>query len=123
MNWLAFLIFTLCIAGWSAWMMGKALSATWRPWLLVLFYSLLLGAADRFIHYALFEGTLLSLGYYLLDTAVLLAIASVAYRVTQVTKMIQQYPWLYRRSSPITWVAIDPSNSSASSLADTGKQE
>ena len=37
---------------------------TWRPWWQVVAYALILGAAARFIHFALFDGTLLSLHYY-----------------------------------------------------------
>ena len=60
-----------------------------------MFYAALLGFLDRFIHWSLFDGDLLSPAGYLLDTAVLIAIALVAYRITQATKMVRQYPWLY----------------------------
>ena len=34
---------------------------------------------------------------------ILLAIASFAHRVTRVHRMVSQYPWLYERSSPLSW--------------------
>ncbi|MEA3290836.1 MAG: hypothetical protein U9Q71_00770 [Pseudomonadota bacterium] len=94
---------TLVLAGGAAWMMGKALAENWRPRLQVIGYAVLLGLADRFIVYALFEGELLSLPGFLLDTAVLIAIALISYRITRVNTMIKQYPWLYRRAGPFAW--------------------
>ena len=65
----------------------------------------LLAAAVRFFHYALFDGELLSLYYYLVTYAVLLAAASLGYRSMRTTQMVTQYRWLYERTSPFTWRA------------------
>ena len=98
-----FLVITLVLAGGAAWLMGQALGAKWRPvWQLVP-YSLLLGFADRFIIYALFEGDLISPTGYLIDTAVIGLIALLALRVTRVRRMVNQYPWLYERAGPLAW--------------------
>jgi hypothetical protein len=66
-------------------------------------YALLLGAADRFLAYALFDGALLSVPGYLIDTAVLVAITLVAHRITRAQRMVSQYPWLYRRTGLFSW--------------------
>jgi hypothetical protein len=99
----AFLIFTVLIAGGAAYMSGKALADQWRSIWHPIRYMLLLGLADRFFHFALFEGSLLSLHYYLVDTAVLIAIALVSYRLKRVQQMVSQYPWLYVRNGPFAW--------------------
>lgn len=95
---LVFILFTCIFAGWMAYMMGNALAGTWRMMVQVIPYALLLGAADRFFVYALFGGDLLSLSGYLIDTAVLMVIALLSYRMTLVTKMVLQYPWQYERA-------------------------
>ena len=65
----------------------------------------LLAAAVRFFHYALFDGELLSLYYYLVTYVVLLAAACLGYRMMRTTQMVTQYRWLYERTSPLTWRA------------------
>ncbi len=98
-----FIGITCVLAGGAAWMTGQALAANWRPAWQAVGYSLLLGLADRFIIYALFDGELLSVSGYLVDTAVLVAIALAAFRITRVAGMVQQYPWLYERSGILGW--------------------
>ena len=51
---------------------------------------LLLGGGLRFLHFALFEVELLSVHYYLTDTLVLIAMASLGFRLTRVGQMITQ---------------------------------
>ena len=106
MNIPVYIGLTLILFGGAAYMTGQAISATWRPLYQVVLYAMLLGAANRFMVYALFEGDLLSLSGYLVDTATILAIALLAFRVTRVKRMVSQYPWLYRRTSLFTWTGI-----------------
>ena len=63
----------------------------------------LLAAAVRFFHYALFDGNLLSLYYYLVTYAVMLAAGVLGFRAMRTTQMVTQYRWLYERTSPLTW--------------------
>jgi len=102
---LVFLVLTVVIGGGAAWLAARGLALTWRPFWRVAAYMLLLAAAVRFFHYALFDGRLLSLYYYLVTYLVLLAIAGLAYRLTRTTQMVRQYPWLYERSGPLSWRA------------------
>ena len=67
--WL-FLLVTCLMGGWAAWMTGRAVAITWGPYWQCVLYLLLLAGAVRFIHFALFNGTLLSLHYYLVDAFV-----------------------------------------------------
>ncbi len=92
-----FLVLTVIIMGGAAYMTGYAVAATWRPYWQVLLYAVLLGLTDRFLTFALFEGELLSLSGFVVDTGFLTAISLFAFRVTRVGKMVSQYPWLYER--------------------------
>lgn len=94
---------TVCLMGFAAFMTGQAIAVTWKPAWHAVGYTLLLGFADRFLAYALFDGHLLSLPAYLIDTATLAAIALLAWRLGRVGKMVAQYPWLYERAGPFSW--------------------
>ena len=100
--WL-FLLVTCVMGGWAAWMTGRAFALTWRAFPQAAAAFLLLAGAVRFIHYALFQGTLLSLRYYLVDAAVILAVGSAGFRFTRARQMTRQYRWLYERTGPFTW--------------------
>jgi hypothetical protein len=89
--------------GFGAFLMGQAIAETWRPVWQNFVYGLLLALGNRFLDCALFNGEWLSLGHYLLDAAIIIVIALFAYRVTLARKMVQQYPWLYERSSLLSW--------------------
>ena len=113
--WL-FLLVTVVMGGWAAWMTGRAVALTWRPtWQLAL-YILLLGGVVRFIHYALFGATLLSLHYYLVDGIVLLARGGAGGRYNRTRQMTRQYRWLYEKSGPFSWKPRERAGASAESL-------
>jgi hypothetical protein len=101
------MVATLCVSvlagGGAAWLAGRAIADTWRPLWHVIGYMLVLGAAVRFVHFALFQAPLASVPGYLADTALVTAIACLAWQTTRVRRMVTQYPWLYRRASPLTW--------------------
>jgi EamA domain-containing membrane protein RarD len=98
-----FLFLTVILAGAAAFQAGRAMASKWRPVWLTIVYMVLLGLAVRFFHFALFEGDLLSLHYFITDTLVLIAAAMLGYRLTRVKQMTTQYPWLYERSGPFSW--------------------
>ena len=50
----------LRMGGGAAALAGRAIAQTWRPFWSVMVYMAMLGAAVRFVHFALFEATLLS---------------------------------------------------------------
>ena len=64
---------------------------------------LILGAAVRFIHFALFDGTLLSLQFYAVDTVVCLIFGFLGFRVTRVAQMTTQYGWINARAGWLRW--------------------
>ncbi len=94
---------TVVIIGFAAYMTGQALANTWRPAWQVSVYGALLGVADRFLTFALFEGELLSLTGFLIDTAALMAISHFAYQLSKARKMVNQYPWLYEPTGLFGW--------------------
>jgi hypothetical protein len=98
-----FLIMTVIIGGGAAFLAGRNLATRWRPAWMSAAYMILLGLALRFFHYALFAGDLLSVHYFITDTAVLIAAALLGYRLTRVNQMVSQYPWAYERSGPLSW--------------------
>ncbi|HYJ57807.1 MAG TPA: hypothetical protein VEW64_00420 [Methyloceanibacter sp.] len=109
MTWLSddglrvFLVLTVIIGGGAAFLAGQGLARSWKPFWRIFFYMALLAAAVRFVHYALFDGKLLSLYYYLVAYAVLVAAASLGYRSMRTRQMVTQYRWLYERTGPLTW--------------------
>jgi uncharacterized protein DUF6867 len=98
-----FVLVTVVMGGGAAWLAGRAIAATWRPWWHVALYMLLLGAVVRFIHFALFEGTLLSAQFYAVDTAACLLFGYLGYRVTRVRQMTTQYSWINTRRGWFGW--------------------
>jgi hypothetical protein len=112
-NIIDFLLVTVFLGGGAAYLVGRAMASTWAPILLLVVYTALLTAAVRFIHYALFHGTLLSLHYFAVDVVILGILAALGYRITRAGQMTTQYGWLYRRSGPLTWRRRPPAENGA----------
>jgi hypothetical protein len=92
----AFVLVTLALGGGAAWLTGRAIALTWRPWWQIVFYSLILAAAERFFHFALFDGMLLSAQYYVVDSLITVAFGLIGLRVTRNRQMARQYGALLR---------------------------
>jgi hypothetical protein len=93
------------LGGGAAFLAGRAIAQTWRPFWHVLIYMAMLGAATRFVHFALFDGTLLSPASYATDTLFLVLVGMLAWRMTRAGQMATQYHWLYERTGPLSWRA------------------
>jgi hypothetical protein len=100
-----FMLVTVALAGGAAYLTGRAVARTWLTNANLVVYMVLLAAATRFIHFALFSGTLLSAYYYVVDLVVLLAIAFLGKRITRARQMATQYSFIYKRTGPLTWTA------------------
>ena len=98
-----FLLVTVVLGGGAAWLAGRAIAGTWRPGWHVAFYMLILAVAVRFLHFALFDATLLSAHYYLVDLAVCLAFGFLGFRTTRAAQMVTQYRWINMRSGAFSW--------------------
>lgn len=98
-----FVVITILITGFAAYMTGQALATTWKPvWHLWIYCALLAGAA-RFLTYALYQGQLWSVSGYVIAAVALAAIGVFAYRLNRARTMVAQYPWLYERAGFFGW--------------------
>jgi hypothetical protein len=91
-----FLLVTVVMGGLAAYATGSAIAATWRPRWQIVVYGVLIAAAARFIHYALFEEPFVAPRSFMVDLVVLIAAAAVGFRITRQRQMIEQYDWLAR---------------------------
>ena len=95
---LPFLLVTLVMGGGAAWLSGRAIALTWRPWWMVLLAAFALGLAVRFFHHTLFGGTLLTPHYFAVDTVILVLLALMGFRMTRSRQMARQYGFLSQES-------------------------
>jgi hypothetical protein len=98
-----FLLVTIVIGGGAAFISGRAIAQTWRPFWHIPLYMLGIAAGVRFFHYALFDEPLMVLKNYAVDFAVALLAASAGYRLVRAGQMARQYSWLFARLGPIAW--------------------
>jgi hypothetical protein len=104
-----FLLVSVAMGGGAAWLAGRAIAATWRPWWHIALYMMLLSLAVRFLHYALFDSKFLTLHYYLVDYAVCLAFGLLGFRLMRVTQMVTRYSWINQRTGMLRWRRRDQS--------------
>jgi hypothetical protein len=97
-----FLLVTVLLGGGAAWLTGRAIAQTWRPWWSLIPYMLILGIAIRFFHVTLFNGTPLSPHYYAVDTCIALLCAGLGFRLTRKAQMRRQYGFLDPAVAPST---------------------
>ena len=98
-----FILVTVILGGGAAALAGRAIAVTWRPWWQVVTYGLILGVVVRFFHYALFDGTLLSAHYYLVDSAVCMVSGLAGFRAARAARMVRQYRWINQPHGPLRW--------------------
>jgi uncharacterized protein DUF6867 len=113
-----FVMLTVFMGGGAAWLAGRAIAATWRPWWHIALYMLPLSMAVRFLHFALFESRFLSLHYYLVDYAICLAFGVLGFRLTRVQQMAARYSWINQRAGLLRWRRRD--QTSSGSIGKTG---
>src|SRR5215213_5678847 len=106
--WL-FALVTVCMGGWAAWMTGRAVAITWRPVWQYVAAAFVLAGVVRFFHFALFDGTLRSLHYYLVCGLLLEKKKLIGYSYSRANQMTTQYRWLYERAGPLTCREKPPS--------------
>ena len=97
----------LIIGFWTAWRSGRAAAEGWNGYTTVVVYTLLLGVAMRFLHYALFQGPFISPFYYIIDVAILLVFSSAGFRIRRTRQMVQNYYWLYEPTSAFSFKKKD----------------
>jgi hypothetical protein len=102
-NFGVFFLLTVLLGGGISLLAGRAVAQTWRPWWQIVVYTLILGGAVRFLHFALFDGTLLSLHFYAVDAAICMLAGVVGFRLARRAQMIRQYPWINEPAGPWRW--------------------
>lgn len=98
-----FVLVTCVLGGAGAFLSGRAMAQTWRPYWLVPLYMLGIAAGVRFVHHALFEGPLLSAPSFVVDYVITVVAASAGYRIVRAGQMGLQYSWLFERAGPFGW--------------------
>ena len=98
-----FVFVTVILAGGAAFLTGRAVARSWQGEVTLIIYMVLLAAATRFIHFALFSGSLLSPYYYFVDFIVISAIAFLGKRLTRAGQMATQYNFEYERRGSLGW--------------------
>ena len=98
-------LFVVLIGFWTAWRAGRAAAESWSNYPLVIAYTVLLAGAMQFLHHALFDGPVLSLFYYVIDLVLLLIFSTAGYRYRRTNQMVNNYYWLYQKTSPFSWKA------------------
>jgi hypothetical protein len=98
-----FILVTFLLGGAAAYLTGRAMAQTWRPYWQVPLYMLGIAASARFGHYALFQGPLLSAPSFVVDYIVTVVAASAGYRIVRARQMASQYRWLFERAGPLGW--------------------
>lgn len=102
-TFLEFVFVTVILGGGAAYLTGRATAQSWLPHYQLVVYLFLLTAATRFIHFALFSGTLIAPWYFVVDFVVLLAIGFLGNRVTRSKQMASQYGFVIEKSGIIGW--------------------
>ena len=93
-SFVEFLFVTVILGGGAAYLTGRAVALSWLANHQLVIYVVLLTAATRFIHFALFEGTLISLWYFCVDLIVLLVLGFIGKSVTRSKQIATQYGFL-----------------------------
>ncbi|MGL4636789.1 MAG: DUF6867 family protein [Beijerinckiaceae bacterium] len=100
--WL-FVLVTVVMGGLAAWQMGRSIALTWRPFAIMPVYVALLTCGVRFLHFALFQGTLLSVQYFIVDFVVLFIAAIIGWRMQRAEQMRTQYSFAFDGAGPVSW--------------------
>jgi hypothetical protein len=98
-----FVLVTLVMGGWAAWMTGKACASTWSRYTTLFFYLTLLTVAIRFLHQAPFGGNMFSAYYFVVDFIIIQLVGLLSYRLKLASQMVSRYGWLFQKSGPISW--------------------
>ena len=102
---LHFVLLTLVLGGAGGIASGRAIAGSWKSFAILPVYMVILSAAVRFLHYALFAEDLASVPGYIVALVVTLLAAAYGYRSCRAEQMAVQYSWLYTRSGPLGWTA------------------
>ncbi len=95
-----FLLLTVLLGGAAAFVTGRVIAETWRPFWQLPVYILLIACAVRFFHFALFEEKLLSVRNLVVDVLVLIVAGTAGHWLARGRQMAEQYGWLRMDQPP-----------------------
>jgi uncharacterized membrane protein AbrB (regulator of aidB expression) len=107
------LLLTFILGGGAAVLMGRNFATNWRSHWAVALAGVGLALGVRFLHYALFQETLLTANGFLVDLIVIIAFGLLGFRWRRADQMATQYYWLYERTGPLTWRAVTKTDDKA----------
>ncbi|MGV1789538.1 hypothetical protein GR212_10560 [Rhizobium lusitanum] len=88
---------------WTAWRAGRAVASNWESYPLVVIYCFLIGLGLQFLHHALFDGAVFDPVIYVIDVVLLLVFGTAGYRYRRTDQMVNNYYWLYEKTSAFSW--------------------
>jgi hypothetical protein len=98
-----FILVSVVLGGGAAFLTGQTIAREWGKERTVVIFALFIALATRFLHYSMFEGIFLAPLGYLIDAVLFTLIGIASYRMMRATRMVMQYPWLYRRDGLFSW--------------------
>jgi hypothetical protein len=98
-----FLLVSLVLGGGAAWLTGKAVARAWGPLFHLALYCVLLAAAVRFCHFALFGDELFAPVTSVAEVLFLAAVAALGFRSVRKRQMSVQYGWMFVPAGPLSW--------------------
>ena len=98
-----FALISILMGGWAAWRAGRALAQAWKGALWLFPTALALGMGVRFLHFALFEGTLFSAQFWLVDSACALFFGWLGWRFERANAMARQYGFAFAKAGPFAF--------------------
>jgi hypothetical protein len=91
-----FLVVVVLLCGGGAFVTGKAIAETWRPFWQVVLYAAMLAGVSRFLHYALFHLKMMDFTSYIVEFIVIFVLAAMGYTLARRRQMATQYGWTER---------------------------
>ena len=98
-----YILLTLIFGGAAAVMMGRNFAQNWRSAAHVVAAAIGLALGVRFLHFALFQETLLTPVGYAIDALTMIVFGLFGFRWRRTQQMTSQYYWLYERTGLLTW--------------------
>ncbi|MDC7741073.1 DUF6867 family protein [Rhizobium binxianense] len=96
-------VIVVLLGFWTAWRAGKAVAEGWNNYPLAVVYTFLLAWAMQFLHHVLFNGPMLDAFYYIIDFVTLLVFSTAGFRYRRTNQMVNNYYWLYEKTSAFSW--------------------
>jgi hypothetical protein len=107
-NAFKFVLVTIIMGGWAAWMTGKACASTWSRYPTLFIYLTILTAGVRFLHQAPFGGDMFSPHFFVVDFIYIQLVGLLSYRLKLASQMVSRYGWMFQKSGAVGWSARSP---------------